>query len=171
MTIQWFPGHMAKARREIEENLKLVDVVLELVDARAPQASQNPMLQEVIKSKRRLMILMKKDLADTHETEQWLTHFRQQQIESLAIDVNVPKDIQAVIQSVHTLGEDLKVELTKRGVSQRPLRALILGIPNVGKSTLINRLAHKRIARIGDRPGITRHQQWIKVRGDFELLD
>lgn len=171
MTIQWFPGHMAKARREIEENLKLVDVVLELVDARAPQASQNPMLQEVIKSKRRLMILMKKDLADTHETEQWLTHFRQQQIESLAIDVNVPKDIQAVIQSVHTLGEDLKVELTKRGVSQRPLRALILGIPNVGKSTLINRLAHKRIARIGDRPGITRHQQWIKVQGDFELLD
>lgn len=171
MTIQWFPGHMAKARREIEEILRLVDIVLELVDARAPQASQNPMLQELIKNKRRIMVLMKSDLADPYETEKWLTYFQEKQIESLAIDVNVPKDIQRLVQMIQKHSKDIHEHLTNKGITQRPLRALITGIPNVGKSTLINRLANRKITKIGDRPGITRHQQWIKVKGNFELLD
>lgn len=171
MTIQWFPGHMAKARREIEQNLKHVDLVIELVDARAPNASQNPMLQEIIKSKRKVMLLMKKDLADPKATDQWTEHFRSEQVKCLAVDVNEAKDIQNVIQTVQHVGREMMSKHLLQGVQSRPIRALILGIPNVGKSTLINRLANRRIAKIGDRPGITQHQQWIKIQKDFELLD
>lgn len=171
MSIQWFPGHMAKAKREVEEKLKLVDIVLELVDARAPYSSQNPMLQQVIKHKRKIMVLMKKDLADPQETERWMTYFKGQDYNTLAVNVNDPKDIQQLIQLVKTLGEDVQRKWIEKGVKPRPIRAMILGIPNVGKSSLINRLANKKIARIGDRPGITRQQMWIKVRNEFDLLD
>lgn len=162
MTIQWFPGHMEKARREVENTLKHVDIVFELIDARAPQSSQNPILQDIIKDKLRLTILMKKDLADQIATEKWLKYFQTTNNQTIAVDCNDHKDIQKVIQAAKNLGTH---------VAKRRLRALILGIPNVGKSTLINRLAHKRIAKIGNRPGVTRGQQWIKVGQDFELLD
>jgi len=169
--IQWFPGHMAKARREIEEKLKLVDVVIELVDARAPSASQNPMLQEVIKHKRKLVVLMKRDLADEKTTTAWITYFQQQQIKALAVDVDDRKDIAQLIELVHNTGIEQQQKMMDKGVQQRSVRALIAGVPNVGKSTLINRLAKKRIAKIGDRPGVTKKQQWIKVGKQFELLD
>jgi len=171
MSIQWFPGHMAKARREVEENLKLVDLVIELVDARAPYSSQNPMIQELIEHKNKLIVLMKKDLADDRETSKWLQSFQEQSIQSIAVDANETSDIEKLIKSVNELGQDLRKKEIERGVSPRPLRAMILGIPNVGKSTLINRLANKKIAKVGDRPGVTRHQSWIKVRKSFELLD
>jgi len=171
MTIQWFPGHMAKARREIEQNLKHVDLVIELVDARVPQSSQNPMLQEIIKNKPKLLVLMKKDLADITKTSHWLTYFENQTTEAIGVDVNDPADIQLLIQKVEQLGCQTIERQRQRGIQDRPIRALVLGIPNVGKSTLINRLANRKIAKIGDRPGITRHQQWIKVRKQFELLD
>ncbi|HLS20432.1 MAG TPA: ribosome biogenesis GTPase YlqF [Bacillota bacterium] len=171
MTIQWFPGHMAKARREIEQNLKHVDLVLELVDARAPKSSQNPMLQKIIKNKPKILILMKKDLADLTETTKWLHYFSEENIDCLAVDVNDVNDVQALIRHVEHSGRATIERHRQRGIQTRPIRALILGIPNVGKSTLINRLANRKITKIGDRPGITRHQQWIKVKNTFELLD
>lgn len=171
MTIQWFPGHMAKARREIEEKLSLVDVVVELLDARAPLSTQNPMLQEIIQNKPRLIVLMKKDLADNIETEKWLTHFKKQAITAISINVNENKDIQSIISLVKNIGQENLQKQMARGIEPRPIRAMIIGIPNVGKSTLINRFANRKIAKIGDRPGITRHQLWIKMNRDFELLD
>lgn len=172
MTIQWFPGHMAKARKEIESQLKIVDIVIELVDARAPIASQNPMLQQIIQQKQKIVILMKKDLADDTETTQWLKYFEQLGIPSVAINANQTQDMNRVIQVVDEYRENMHEKMRAKGIVQpRPLRAMIMGIPNVGKSTLINRLAKRKIARIGNRPGITQHQQWIKVKTQFELLD
>lgn len=169
--IQWFPGHMAKARREIEENLRLVDLVMELVDARAPIATQNPLLQETIASKQKIIVLMKSDLADPIETKKWLTYFSNQGITAIAMHANDKKDLAVLIETVKNTGLEQQERFIKKGVKERPVRALITGIPNVGKSTLINRLANKKIAKIGDRPGVTRMQQWIKVRNKFELLD
>ncbi|MBM7571803.1 ribosome biogenesis GTPase YlqF [Aquibacillus albus] len=171
MTIQWFPGHMAKAKREVEEKLKLVDFVIELVDARAPESSQNPMLHQVLNQKPKLMLLMKKDLADPNQTNNWITYFNTKGIPALAVDVQQKQDIQQVISMAKEMGKEKLEKLKKKGIRPRPARAMILGIPNVGKSTLINRLAHKKIAKTGDRPGVTTNQQWIKVKKDFELLD
>lgn len=171
MTIQWYPGHMAKARREIKEKLKLVDFVMELVDARAPISSQNPMLQEVLDNKPKLLVLMKKDLADDIETKKWLAYFKENEIPAIAIDVNQKQDIQQVIQMAKQLGNKKLEKLKKRGIQTRAARAMIVGIPNVGKSTLINRLANKKIAKTGDRPGVTKHQIWIKIKKEFDLLD
>ncbi|SER05928.1 Ras superfamily GTP-binding protein YlqF [Gracilibacillus ureilyticus] len=171
MVIQWFPGHMAKAKREVQEKLKLVDFVIELVDARVPNSSQNPLLQQLLNNKSKMIILMKDDLADKKITEEWLSYFKSQNITSIAIDVNNRKDIQKVIQTAKELAEEKMERLKKKGIRPRPARAMIVGIPNVGKSTLINRLANKKIAKTGDRPGVTKSQQWIKVKKDFELLD
>lgn len=171
MAIQWFPGHMAKARREVQEKLKLVDFVIELVDARAPFSSQNPMIHQTLQQKTKMIVLMKDDLADPTITNKWLQYFNNKDIPAISINVNNRKDIEEVIQTAKQLAEQKMERLKKKGVRPRPARAMILGIPNVGKSTLINRLAHKKIANTGDKPGITKHQQWIKVKKDFELLD
>lgn len=171
MTIQWFPGHMAKAKREVEEKLKLVDFVIELVDARAPLSSQNPMLQQVIQQKPKMIVMMKKDLADQQVTQQWIDYFQQQNISAIAINVNQRNDIQAVIQLAKEQTREKMEKLKAKGIQPRAARAVIVGIPNVGKSTLINRLANKKIAKTGNKPGVTKQQQWIKVKKDFELLD
>ncbi|ASN05744.1 ribosome biogenesis GTPase YlqF [Virgibacillus necropolis] len=171
MAIQWFPGHMAKARRQVEEKLKLVDFVMELVDARAPFSSQNPMLQQVLQSKPKMIILMKKDLADKRETDKWIAYFQEKNSTAIAINVNDKSDIQKVIHHAKALGQEKMDKLMKKGIRPRASRAMIVGIPNVGKSTLINRLANKKAAKTGDRPGITKQQLWIKVKKDFELLD
>ncbi|MGP4075585.1 ribosome biogenesis GTPase YlqF [Halobacillus sp. K22] len=171
MTIQWYPGHMAKAKREASENLKLVDFVIELVDARAPLSSQNPMLQGILEDKPKMMVLMKKDLADPKVTKEWLDHFKENGFPSIAIEANNKQDIQAVINLGKTIGNEKIEKLKAKGVRPRPSRAMILGIPNVGKSTLINRLANRSIAKTGDKPGVTKKQQWIKVKNEFDLLD
>jgi len=171
MSIQWFPGHMAKASREVQEKLKLVDFVIELLDARVPFSSQNPMLQKILNNKPKMVVLMKNDLADPQKTEQWITFFQEKDIPALAINVNNKADINRVIQQGKKLGQEKMEKLKKKGIRPRPARAMILGIPNVGKSTLINRLANKKIAKTGDKPGITKQQLWIKVKKDFELLD
>lgn len=162
---------MAKARREIEENLKLVDVVIELVDARAPYASMNPMLQELIQNKTKIVLLMKNDLADPVRTKEWVTYFEKNDIVSLPVNVNNKQDITKVIELVNEKGLEQQKKRIEKGIQKRTVRALIAGVPNVGKSTLINRLANKRIAKIGDRPGVTKQQQWIKIKQQFELLD
>lgn len=169
--IQWFPGHMAKARREMEEKRKLVDVVIELVDARAPEASSNPMLHEVIAQKTKIIVLMKQDLADPVETERWLHYFKEMGQIALAMNVNDKRDVSNLIQTVTKTGLMEQQKMMDKGVQKRAVRALIAGVPNVGKSTLINRLAHKKIAKTGDRPGVTKQQQWIKVKNQFDLLD
>ncbi|WP_077621981.1 ribosome biogenesis GTPase YlqF [Sediminibacillus massiliensis] len=171
MTIQWFPGHMAKAKREVQEKLKLVDFVIELVDARVPESSQNPMLQQVLQGKPVMRVLMKKDLADFEKTTKWIDHFKRENTPAVAVNVQEKQDIQQVINLAKEMGREKMKKLEKKGVRPRPARAMIIGIPNVGKSTLINRLANKKIAKTGDRPGVTTSQQWIKVKKDFELLD
>lgn len=171
MTIQWFPGHMAKAKRELKEKLKLVDLVIELVDARAPISSQNPMLQEEIGEKRKLVVLMKNDLADETLTNRFIELFTENETDALPMNVNDRKDIQALIKKVNIINEEINKKRSEKGIKPRPLRAMIIGIPNVGKSTLINRLANKKRAQTGNKPGVTKKQQWIKVEERFELLD
>ena len=171
MTIQWFPGHMAKAKRELKEKLKLVDLVIELVDARAPISSQNPMLQEEIGEKRKLVVLMKNDLADETLTNRFIELFTENETDALPMNVNDRKDIQALIKKVNIINEEINKKRSEKGIKPRPLRAVIIGIPNVGKSTLINRLANKKRAQTGNKPGVTKKQQWIKVEERLELLD
>lgn len=162
---------MAKARRQVEEKLKLVDFVMELVDARAPLSSQNPMLQQVLQNKTKMIVLMKKDLADQRETDKWIAYFKENSIPAIAVNVNDKADVKHVIQLAKELGQEKQERLLKKGIQPRATRAMIVGIPNVGKSTLINRLANKKVAKTGDIPGITKQQLWIKVKKDFELLD
>ncbi|MGO4887801.1 ribosome biogenesis GTPase YlqF [Anaerobacillus sp. MEB173] len=171
MTIQWFPGHMAKARREVTEKLKLIDVVIELVDARVPLSSRNPMIDEIVTNKPRLILLNKADMADPALTEKWVSYFEGKQFKVLSIDSQSGRGVEKISAASKELASALLDKLKAKGMKPRAIRCLILGIPNVGKSTLINRLAKKKIAQTGDRPGITKKQQWIKVGKDMELLD
>lgn len=169
--IQWFPGHMAKAKREIRERLRLVDVVYELLDARIPAASRNPLLGDLLKNKPRLVLLMKADLADPSQSQLWKRAFEKEGAMALEVDAAGSFRREEIIRS--TL-EILKPKLEKareRGLRARALRAMVVGIPNVGKSTLINRLARRKATRVADRPGVTRAQQWIRISGELELLD
>ncbi|MGP7817522.1 ribosome biogenesis GTPase YlqF [Niallia sp. 01092] len=171
MTIQWFPGHMAKARRQVTEKLKLVDIIFELVDARIPQSSRNPMIDEIIQHKPRLVLLNKADMADKEKTKEWIHYFQSKGIRALAINSQAGvgmKEITALAKEV--LAEKFE-RMRAKGVRPRAIRAMIVGIPNAGKSTLINRLAKKNIAKTGNTPGVTKAQQWIKVGKELELLD
>ena len=170
MTIQWFPGHMAKARREVTENLKIVDIVFELVDARLPLSSRNPMIDEVIHQKTRLLILNKVDMADEAETRKWIAYFAKEG-PAVAINSLEGKGLQAVIKLAKEILKPKWERMKSRGIKPRAIRAMIVGIPNVGKSTLINRFAKKNIAKTGNTPGVTKAQQWIKVEKEIELLD
>ncbi|MHA6251314.1 ribosome biogenesis GTPase YlqF [Oceanobacillus sp. CAU 1775] len=171
MSIQWFPGHMAKAKREVAEKLKLVDFVIELVDARAPLSSENPMLHDVLQNKNKIVVLMKSDLADPAITDKWLNYYKEKDIPATAVNANDKGDIKKVIALSKKVGQEKMQKLQAKGIAPRAHRAMIIGIPNVGKSTLINRLANKKAAKTGDRPGITKQQLWIKIGKDFELLD
>lgn len=172
MTIQWFPGHMAKARREIEEQLKHVDVVLELVDARLPESSRNPILEAAIAAKPRVLILNKADLADPLITKQWLTYYQHQQMPALAVNAVQDASLRQHLVKVVTplLAEKFSHD-QQRGIQNRGFRAMCLGVPNVGKSTFINHLVGKNIAQTGNKPGVTKKQNWLQVKGAFELLD
>ena len=171
MTIQWFPGHMAKARREVTENLKLVDIVFELIDARLPLSSRNPMIDEVIHQKTRLLILNKMDMADETQTKKWIAYFENKGHPAVAINSLEGKGLQTVFKAAKELLKPKWDRMKDRGIKPRAIRAMIVGIPNVGKSTLINRFAKKNIARTGNTPGVTKKQQWIKVEREIELLD
>ncbi|MER1984740.1 MAG: ribosome biogenesis GTPase YlqF [Solibacillus sp.] len=171
MTIQWFPGHMAKARRKVSENLKLVDIVFELVDARLPLSSRNPMIDEVINQKPRLLILNKFDMADEVQTRRWIAYFEERGHKAVAINSFEGKGLQAVTKAAQDVLAEKWARMKSRGMKPRAIRAMIVGIPNVGKSTLINRLAKKNLAKTGNMPGVTKAQQWIKVGKEIELLD
>ena len=171
MTIQWFPGHMAKARREVSEKLKLVDIIFELVDARLPLSSRNPMIDQVTNQKPRLLILNKQDMADESETRKWLAYFDERGHKAVAINSLEGKGLQVVTKAAQEILAEKWARMKAKGMKPRAIRAMIVGIPNVGKSTLINRLAKKNIAKTGNTPGVTKAQQWIKVGKELELLD
>ena len=170
-SLQWFPGHMKKARRLIEENLKMVDVVVELLDARIPVSSANPMLAEIIKGKPRLVALNKSDLADQGRTRAWVQHFQAQGIKAVAIDSIKGKGMKELTELAEELARPWTDKLVAKGARPRAARCMILGIPNVGKSSLINRLAGAVKAKAADKPGVTRAKQWIKIGRNLELLD
>ncbi|AIC94851.1 MULTISPECIES: ribosome biogenesis GTPase YlqF [Shouchella] len=170
-TIQWYPGHMAKARREINEKLSMIDVVIELLDARIPVSSQNPVIDELVQQKPRLILLNKTDLADPKQTERWKHFFEKQGHAVVEVNSQTGQGIKKIVPACQALAKDLYKKWESKGMKPRALRAVILGIPNVGKSTFINRLVNKRQAKVGDRPGITKQQQWIKVGTSLDLLD
>lgn len=170
-TIQWFPGHMSKARRQVQENLKHVDFVTILVDARLPLSSQNPMLTKIVGDKPKLLILNKSDLADSNRTNEWRSYFESQAIKTLAINSKEQSTVKLVTDAAKSLMADKIQRLRERGIQKETLRTMIIGIPNAGKSTLMNRLAGKKIAVVGNRPGVTKGQQWLKSNKDLEILD
>ncbi len=170
-TIQWFPGHMSKARRQVQENIKHVDFVTILVDARLPLSSQNPMLTKIVGDKPKLMILNKADLADSARTAEWRSFFESQGIKTLAINSKEQSTVKKVTDAAKDLMADKIAKLRERGIQKETLRTMIIGIPNAGKSTLMNRLAGKKIAVVGNKPGVTKGQQWLKSNKDLEILD
>ncbi|MFC6314938.1 ribosome biogenesis GTPase YlqF [Lapidilactobacillus achengensis] len=170
-TIQWYPGHMAKAKREIQERLKQVDLVLEVVDARLPESSRNPMLRELIGDKAHLLLLNKADLADPQMTQAWQKYYQREQQPVLALDSQHGQPLRPVLHAAKQILAPKIAAQQQKGVLKTTIRAMCIGIPNSGKSTFLNRLAGKNIAPIGNRPGVTRKQNWLKTKDDFEVLD
>ncbi len=171
IAIQWFPGHMTKAQRMIDESMRLVDGVCELLDARIPAASRNPDIDRLAGDKPRLIVLNRADLADPAMTQAWREHFRRQGIAALETDARSGKGVSQFPAAVRGALKDKLAALEAKGQGSRPLRIMILGIPNVGKSTFINKLAGRRAAVAGDKPGVTRGKQWIAIDSGLELLD
>lgn len=170
-SIQWFPGHMTKTRRQIEKSLKLVDAVAEIVDARIPVSSRNPVLDKIIQNKPRIVLLNKCDMADPVQTSRWIESYRAQGIAAIAIDCRTAKNLQGLIPAVRELLKDRIAAWNAKGMTGRVIRVMVVGVPNVGKSSLINKLSRNSKADVADRPGVTRSNQWFTIGKGFELLD
>ena len=171
LNIQWFPGHMAKTRRLISENIKLVDAVIEVTDARIPRSSRNPEIAKLLGDKPRIVILNKSDAADEIATRRWVHSYAAEGVMAVATDCKNGKGVNRVLPLVREALSDEIAKWNAKGMVGRPIRIMIVGIPNVGKSALINRLSGSKRAKVEDRPGVTRGKQWIKLESDFELLD
>lgn len=171
LNINWYPGHMKKTMDNIKSSLKLVDVVLEIVDARIPIASRNPLLDEVVGDKPRVVLLNKMDLGDENKNKEWLYYFKNKGYEALLIDSVKGTNLNKIENISRQLLTEKFKKLEEKNLDLKRVRAMIVGIPNVGKSTLINRIAKRKSAKVGNRPGVTRQNQWIKTGKDFELLD
>lgn len=170
MQLQWYPGHMAKTRRLIEDNLKLVDVVVEITDARIPFSSRNPCFDDILGRKPRLVVLNKSDLADRNVTKLWLDWYKENRTEVIPISCTTGAGIQNISLAARSLISE-RLEREKAKGLNRTVKIMMVGIPNVGKSTLINRLVGKASAKTGDRPGVTRGKQWLRLKNEIELLD
>lgn len=171
MNINWYPGHMAKTKRQIIEDLKLIDVVVEILDARIPLSSQNPDVKGYTKNKKKVVILNKTDLADETETKKWVKYFEEKGIPAVVTDSNNGKGINEVIRAVKEVSKENQEKFADKGRIGKSIRIMILGIPNVGKSSFINRITKKNSAQVGNRPGVTRQKQWIRIEDGIELMD
>ncbi len=171
MNIQWYPGHMAKTKRMMQENISLVDIVIELLDARIPYSSKNPDIDNIAKNKYRIIVLNKVDLADNNITQQWKKFFEEKGFVVVLANSALGNGLNDITVAAKELMKEKVERLKKKGRIFVPTRAMIVGIPNVGKSTLINNYVKKSIAKASDKPGVTRNKQWVKVKKDFELLD
>ncbi|MBR5740653.1 MAG: ribosome biogenesis GTPase YlqF, partial [Firmicutes bacterium] len=165
--INWYPGHMKKTRELIQQNLKLVDLVIEMLDARIPVSSRNPVINEITGSKRRIVILNKSDLADESSTKDWIRHFRKKGVEALTL--NCDKGLG--FKELYKVLERIQDEVNADRKLKKPLRMMVVGVPNVGKSSFINRLTGRKSAKTGDKPGVTRGKQWLSVENGMQLLD
>lgn len=171
MNINWYPGHMKKTKESLEKNISMVDIVYELLDARIPISSQNPIVDDIVKDKPRITILNKSDLSNDRNNKLWKEYFEKKGISTIFMNASSGKGINELINLSLKKTSEKRERYLKRGVHNKPIRVMILGIPNVGKSTLINSLAGRKGAKIGNRPGITKMNQWIKTKGGLELLD
>ena len=171
MNIQWFPGHMTKAKRQMQEDIKLIDLVIELLDARIPLASRNPEIDQLARDKARMILLNKADLSDPKATSRWKEYFERQGMTVLALDSRSASLRKPMQKAIMDATEKKRARDLRRGIKNRPVRAMIAGIPNVGKSTLINSLAGRAAAKTGNKPGVTKGKQWIHLRDNIDLLD
>lgn len=171
VNINWYPGHMAKTKREIQEDLRLIDVVIELLDARIPISSRNPDFDNIIRNKKRIVILNKSDLSNEIENKRWIEYYNSKNIPALAVDSNSGKGVNKIEKEIEKLmSEDIE-KMQAKGIVRKTIRVMILGIPNVGKSSFINRISKKTTMEVGNRPGVTRQKQWIRIGNQIELLD
>ena len=170
-TIQWFPGHMAKTRRLIKESLPLVDIVVEIIDARIPRSSRNPEIDKLIGNKPRVVVLNKADIADGAKTKLWLEHFESEGVPAMSLDLKSGKGLNGFLPLLKEVLKPLLEKRTERGIGNKPIRIMIVGIPNVGKSSFINKMAKSKRAKVEDRPGVTRGRQWVTLSDGTELLD
>ena len=170
-SINWYPGHMAKTKKEIKEKLNLIDVVFELIDARIPLSSKNNDINNLIKNKLRILIMTKTDLCDINITNKWKDYYEHQGYKVILVDLINNKNISLILNITSELSNEINKKRTNKGLKPRRIRILILGIPNVGKSTLINRLVGKKATNTGNKPGITKNLEWIRINNNLELLD
>ena len=170
-SINWYPGHMAKTKKQIQEDLKLIDGVVEVLDARIPKSSSNPDIQEWIKNKKKVIALNKSDLANEEENNKWINYFKRKGIPAVLTDSNSGKGINEIIREIEKVNNDDKEAYANKGRVGKSIRVMVLGVPNVGKSSFINRITKKSSAQVGNKPGVTRQKQWIRVNEKIELLD
>ena len=171
ININWYPGHMAKTKKQILEDLKLIDVVIEILDARIPVSSRNPDIEEYTKNKMKIIVLNKYDLADENQNKKWIEYFKNNGIEAVLVNSNTGEGINKAINKIEEVYNNGKTQYVSKGRIGKAIRVMILGIPNVGKSSLINRISKKNVATVGNKPGVTRQKQWIRINQDIELLD
>jgi len=171
VNINWYPGHMKKTKESIRKSLTLVDLVYEVVDARVPRSSRNPEVDNILGDKPRLIIMNKSDLSNESDNKIWQSYFEEMGISSIIVDSITNRGIDNIINVSYKLIEEKIQRLKSKGIKNRPIRAMIIGVPNVGKSTLINSLSKRKGAKVGNRPGVTKANQWIKIKGNLELLD
>lgn len=171
ININWYPGHMAKTKKQIIEDLKLIDVVVEILDARIPISSQNPDIKEYTKNKNKVIVLNKCDLADEKQNVKWVQYFKKNGIVSVLVDANSGKGIQETISQIEKIYKDVQSTYAEKGRTGKAIRVMILGIPNVGKSSFINRVTKKNSAQVGNKPGVTRQKQWVQINSNIQLLD
>ena len=171
MNINWYPGHMAKTKRQIIDDVKLVDIVIELLDARIPISSQNPDIAEITKNKKKIIVLNKCDLADEKQNKKWIEYFNRKNMPAVLTDSNSGKGIDECVRKIEKIMEEYLKEQAEKGRIGRKIKAMVLGIPNVGKSSFINRISKKTSAGVGNKPGVTKQKQWIRINEKIELLD